>query len=288
MDVIIIGAGPAGVSASLYIKRAGFDVTVFSKGIGALDKAHKIENYYGFPEGISGADLYANGIEGARRIGVEFREEEAVGLSFEEKLTLTTTAGKYAADAVILATGSSRLAPDIEGLKQYEGKGVSYCAVCDGFFYRGKKIAVLGSAEYAEAEMSELRNVVGEAVFLTNGNVPSAGMTAAGVPVITKPIARFEGETSLEKIVFDDGSEEALDGCFVAWGSAGSAALAKKIGAVLNGNTIVTDAGMATNVPGLFAAGDCCGGMLQVAKAVYEGALAGTSAVKYLRSLRPA
>lgn len=280
--VSIIGAGPAGVSAALYTIRAGIDTTVFYTGFGALGKAEKIENYYGFSAPISGADLVRQGMEGASRLGVQFRKEEVVGLGFEEKLTLLTKVDSYPSDAVILATGSSRLAPPVPGIKELEGRGVSYCAVCDAFFYRGKRVAVLGSGPYAAHEAEVLRAVAGSVTILTNGQ-PFTGELPEGVSVDLSPIQAVEGKEAVEGVRFRDGGFLALDGLFIAIGVAGSAAFARKIGAVTDGDRIVVDAGMATNVPGLFAAGDCTGGLLQIAKAVSDGAKAGLSVVRYLR-----
>jgi thioredoxin reductase (NADPH) len=282
-DVVIIGAGPAGVSAALYTARAQMRTTIFTTGKSALNRAEKIENYYGFSEPVTGQSLEESGLEGARRLGVDVREEEVVGLYFEDRLLVRTAKGDYPADCVILATGTSRLSPPIPGLKDYEGKGVSYCAVCDGFFYRKKRAAVLGSGEYAASEAKELLPVAASVTVVTDGKEPEVPMPD-GVSVDTRKIQALEGGERLERIVFEDGEAQETDGLFVAYGIAGSAALAKKIGAFTEGARIAVDENMATNVPGLYAAGDCTGGLLQVAKAVYEGAKAGTEAVRYLRS----
>ena len=133
-NIVIIGSGPAGVSAALYAARAGVQTTVLTKGPGALDRAELIQNYYGFAEPIAGAELERRGIEGAKAVGVEFVTTEAVGLTYTDKLTVETLAGDFPADAVILATGASRAAPRIPGLAGLEGHGVSYCATCDAFF----------------------------------------------------------------------------------------------------------------------------------------------------------
>ena len=281
-QVSIIGAGPAGVSAALYTVRAGIDTTVFYTGFGALGKAEKIENYYGFSSPISGEALARQGMEGAARLGVRFRKEEVLGLSFTDKLTLLTKEGSYPSDAVILATGSSRLAPPLPGIKELEGSGISYCAVCDAFFYRGKRVGVLGSGPYAAHEAEVLRAVAGSVTILTNGQ-PFTGELPQGVSVDLSPIQAVEGSDAVAGVRFRDGGFLALDGLFVAVGVAGSAAFARKIGAVTEGDRIVTDEAMATNVPGLFAAGDCVGGLLQIAKAVSDGAKAGLSAVRYLQ-----
>lgn len=280
--VIIIGAGPAGISAALYTVRAGIETLVLSNGGGALKKAERIENFYGFPQPVSGEELMERGIEGARRLGVTFLEEEVVGIGFENSLTVSTTAGTHAADAVLLATGTSRLAPPIPGLKDFEGRGVSYCAVCDAFFYRGRDVAVLGSGEYALHEAMELSHVARSVTILTNGQTPGAAFPEQ-FSVITGEIAAVEGGGMLGGVRLKDGTLVQADGLFVAVGVAGSVALAKKIGAVTEGSAISVDENMATNVPGLYAAGDCTGGLLQISKAVYEGAKAGISIVKALK-----
>ena len=281
-NVVIIGSGPAGISAALYTARAGVDTTVLTKGPGSLARAEGIENYYGVPGSISGAELERRGIEGAKEVGVKFVEAEAVGLTFTDKLTVETLSGEYPADAVILATGASRTAPPVPGLKDLEGRGVSYCATCDAFFYRGKDVAVMGSGEYALHEASALLPLAKSVTLLTGG----AELTAQFPPEITVRTEKVEailGEDKVSGVRLAGGEELPLDGVFIALGVAGSTALARKMGAEVDGNKIVVDANMMTTIPGLFAAGDCTGGLLQVAKAVYEGAVAGNEAAKALR-----
>jgi len=283
-NVVIIGTGPAGISAALYTARAGIQTTVIGKGIGALEKAQKIENYYGFPEPVSGQDLIENGIAQAKRIGAEIVVDEAVGLGYADKLTVKTTKAEYAADCVILTTGSSRQTPNTKGLLEYEGRGVSYCAVCDAFFYKGKDVAILGCCEYALAEAIELLPVVNSVTLITNG-VPPIPKIPPEIKIITTGIEEFAGNQTLEKVIFKDGTQLPVSGVFIAIGVAGSSALARKMGAEVNGNTIVVDSHMATNIPGLYAAGDCTGGMLQIVKAVYQGAVAGTEVIKHIRKM---
>ena len=281
-NIVIIGSGPAGVSAALYAVRAGVDTTVLTKGPGALDRAEKIENYYGFAQPVSGAELERRSMENARRLGVQFVTAEAVGLTYTDKLTVETMDKNYPADAVILATGASRAVPRIPGLAGMEGHGVSYCAACDAFFYRGKDVAVLGSGEYALHEVQALLPVVRSVTLLTNG----APLTADFPPEVTvcpQAVEAVRGETVVTGVQLSGGVQLPVSGMFVALGVAGSTALARKIGAEVDGNRIVVDARMQTTVPGLYAAGDCTGGLLQVAKAVYEGAQAATEAVKALR-----
>lgn len=282
--VVIIGSGPAGVSAALYTARAGIDTTVLTRGPGALARAEGIENYYGVPGPVSGAELERRGIEGAKAVGVQFVEAEAVGLTFTDKLTVETLSGDYPADAVILATGASRAAPPIPGLKALEGHGVGYCATCDAFFYRGKDVAVLGRGEYALHEASALLPLA-KSVTLLTGGAPLTAEFPPEIALCTEKVEAILGEEAgkVTGVRLAGGRELPLDGVFVALGVAGSTALARKMGAEVDGNRIVVDEHMMTTVPGLFAAGDCTGGLLQVAKAVYEGAMAGNEAAKALR-----
>ena len=281
-NIVIIGSGPAGVSAALYAVRAGVDTTVLTKGPGALDRAEKIENYYGFAEPVSGAELERRSIENAKRLGVRFVTAEAVGLTYTDKLTVETVDKNYLADAVILATGASRAVPRIPGLAGLEGHGVSFCAACDAFFYRGKDVAVLGSGEYALHEVQALLPVVRSITLLTNG-APLAAQFPPEVKVYPQKVDAILGEKVVTGVQLAGSEPLAVSGVFVALGVAGSTALARKIGAEVEGNRIIVDKTMQTTVPGLYAAGDCTGGLLQVAKAVYEGALAGTEAAKALR-----
>ena len=281
-NIVIVGSGPAGVSAALYAVRAGADTTVLTRGSGALDRADAIENYYGFAQPISGAELERRSVENARRLGVKFVQAEVVGLTYADRLTVETVDRDYPADAVILATGASRAVPRIPGLTGLEGHGVSFCAACDAFFYRGKDVAVLGSGEYALHEVQALLPVVKSVTLLTNG-APLTADFPPEVTVCTQKVEAILGEQTVTGVQLEGGAVREVSGVFVALGVAGSTALARKIGAEVDGSRIVVDARMQTTVPGLYAAGDCTGGLLQVAKAVYEGAQAATEAIKALR-----
>lgn len=281
-DVIIIGAGPAGISAALYVKRANKSVLVLYHGESQLEKAHKIDNYYGFPDGITGKQLFDDGIAQARALGVEVKDEEVLHLAMNGAMRydVVTANGSYEARAVILATGNKKIKPNIKGIDAFEGKGISYCAICDGFFYRKKTVAVLGNGDYALSEAGDLDGIVEKLYILTDGQTPP---DTDKYEVITKRIAAVEGDARVRRVVFEDGSALAADGVFVAQGVAGGADFAKKLGVQLDGDSILVNDRMETNVPGVLACGNINGGLLQVCKAVYEGAAAGLHAVEYIK-----
>ncbi len=292
--LIIIGAGPAGISAALYAARGNMAPLVINQGIGALEKAEKIENYYGLERPLSGKELFETGIAQAKALGVRILDAQVLGMGGFDTFEVQTTAGTFEAESVILATGGKRSAPPIPGVKEYEGKGVSYCAVCDAFFYRGKEVAVLGSSDFALHEAQELANLASGVTIYTDGEAPNFSREHP-IAVNTMKIQAIEGEAKVtgirmqsDVVAQEAGAEQAsfypADGVFVAIGTAGSTEIARQMGAELTekGN-IKVDEEMATTIPGLFAAGDCTGGLLQVAKAVYEGCQAGISAGKYVR-----
>ena len=278
-DVIIIGSGPAGISAAIYLKRAKKNILIISNGKSALEKAEKIENYYGI-ESISGKELYEVGLEQAKRLQIPIEIDEVTNISFENNFVVTTPNREYEAKNVIIATGTNRISPKIKGIKEFEGKGVSYCAICDAFFYRNKDVAVIGNGNYAIHEAKQLKPVVKSVTILTDGKEMIQNRDAASFEVEETPIREFRGTNSIEEVEFENNNTKKIDGVFVAIGTASSADLAKKIGAVVKNNNIVVDDNMETTVKGLYACGDCTGGLLQVNKAVYEGAQAAMNIIK--------
>ena len=278
-DVIVIGSGPAGISAAIYAKRRKLSVLVLSKGNGALSKTDKIENYYGFPEPISGEKLYKNGICQAKNLGIEIIEDEVVSLQFIENFEIETVNSHYQSKAVILATGTNRAIPNIKGIREFEGKGVSYCAICDAFFYKGKDVVVVGNGNYAIHEMEQLKLVAKSVTILTNGE-PMIENRSVDVVVNCNKIREFRGGDKIQEVEFEDNTKQQINGVFVALGTASSSDLARKIGARIENNRIVVNEKMETSVPGLYACGDCTGGLLQISKAVYEGAIAGLEVLK--------
>lgn len=284
-DVIILGAGPAGISASLYTERANLKTLILYSDESGLEKANLIENYYGFKNGISGKELYDIGIEQAKNIGVEVKKEEVIKIENNiEYFNVITTNNKYKSKNLILAMGNKKNKPKIKGIEKFEGKGISYCAICDGFFYRNRNVSVLGSGNYAIAETNELINIANNITILTNGE-KAPEFRADNVKIDTKEIDEIKGEDKVEEIKFKDGSITKTDGIFVAQGVAGSFEFAKKLGIITQKDKIVINENMETNIKGIYACGDCTGGLLQVAKAVYEGAKAGLEVIKRERGL---
>lgn len=282
-DVVVIGNGPAGISSAIYAKRNNLNVIVVSKNESNLLLADKIENYYGFVDPISGKDLYEQGINQAKRLGIPVVNEEVVDIAFMENYLVSTTSNAYETKTVIVSTGANRVAPRIKGLKEFEGRGVSYCAICDGFFYRKQNVAVLGNKEYALHELNVLKPIANEVTLLTNGLDYSLDEE---VILNTKKIKEIKGNEVVEEIIFEDDSSINVSGLFVAIGSASSVDFARKLGAEIENNKLVVNELMQTNLPGLYACGDAVKGTPQIAKAVYEGMVAGMDASKYIRSLK--
>lgn len=282
-DVIVIGNGPAGISSAIYAKRNNLNVLVISKQESNLLLADKIENYYGFEKPISGKDLYEQGIKQAENLNISLVNEEVVDITFMGNYEVSTSSNKYEAKTVIVSTGANRMAPRIKGLKEFEGRGVSYCAVCDGFFYRKKDVAVLGNKEYALHEINVLKQFANSVTLLTNGlefNLDD------NVNLNLRKIKEIKGNEVVEEIVFEDDSTLKTSGLFVAVGVASSLDFARKLGAEIQNNKLVVNELMQTNLPGLYACGDAVKGTPQIAKAVYEGMVAGMEASKYVRSLK--
>lgn len=282
-DALIIGKGPAGIQASVYLKRGNVDPIVIGKGYGASEQAEVIDNFYGFTS-IGGVELIERGIEQARSLGIDVVDDEVTSISFDgEGYVVTTIHEEYRAMSLMLATGSHRNVPRIRKIRNYAGKGVSYCAVCDAFFYRNKTVAVVGSAEYAAHEASELVEIVDKVYVLTNGEALSGTFDERCV-IIDKKVKSVYGNEKVEGVEFEDQSTLELEGLFVAIGSATSTDLANKLGVYVENGRIVVNAEMETNLPGLYAAGDCTPGVQQIARAVSDGCVGGMNMISYIRN----
>lgn len=273
--IIIIGSGPAGITAGIYLSRAKMETLVITNNQGSLKKAELIENYYGFEQPISGTKLMENGVNQYLNLGGNIITDEVVGLTYEDKLVVKGIKESYKADIVILATGVSRLLPNIKGLS--DDLGISYCAICDAFFYRGKDVVVLGNGSYAISEADVLTKTSNSVTILTNGREITSETT---INVNKNKIKEVKKENGIYSFIMEDDTVLNTQGIFIAEGIAGAPALAKKIGAKVDNNKIIVNESMKTNIPNLYAIGDCIGGILQISKAVYDGTVCAFNIIK--------
>ncbi|MHB8064415.1 MAG: NAD(P)/FAD-dependent oxidoreductase [Ruminiclostridium sp.] len=288
-DVIIIGKGPAGISAALYTVRAGLKTLVIGQDKSSLRKADRIENYFGFSEPVSGEYLLEQGEKQAHRLGVKFDDSEVVAIEKHEYFDVYTTDQNYSCKTVLLATGQQNVKVKIDRLTDFEGSGVSYCTTCDGFFYRGLKVGLVGYKDYAIHEAMELEPLTKKITIYTNGNElelsEKYSKLASNFIINNKVIRGIDGTEVIESIIFEDGTRESIDGLFIAFESASSTDFARKLGVITSKNSVVVDEKQKTNLKGLYAAGDCTGGLKQVSTAVGQGAIAGKQMIEYIRDL---
>ncbi len=274
-DVIILGKGPAGISCAIYLKRYGYEPLIIAKDGGALEKVSTIENYYGILE-ISGKDLLEKGEEQAIRLGIPVVQEEVVSIEKMTDFEVVTNIHTYQSSKVVLACGTSRSRfPMADQLSH-----VSYCATCDGFFYRQKKVALIGNGSYMAHEYQVLKKLCKEVVIFTNGLPLTTELEDA--TIYQEPIQKILGEKQAEAIVTAK-ETISVDGIFIAIGTASGFTLAKHLGLALEGNALKVNQDYMTNLEGLYACGDVIGGLLQVSKAVADGACCATALVKSLK-----
>lgn len=294
VEALIIGQGPAGLSAAIYTARAGLKTKILGcepKIAGDYD----IDNYFGFEKTISGKELIDRGLMQASRFGVETECDRVLSIHFgdEGKYQVKTETQEIIACSIILATGVSRKKPPVNNLDNYEGKGVSYCVSCDGFFFRDKKVMVAGEGNYAANQAIELKEYTPHVSIATLGKEATISedyrerLRELDIAIIDKGIASLNGKESLTSVTFDDGDDIETDGLFIAMGDASSLDFASSLGIFTEGNFIQVDREMKTNAPGIFAAGDCTGGFLQISVSVGEGAIAARSAIEHVRNLCP-
>ena len=289
-EILIIGQGPAGLSAAIYTARGGIKTMLLGcdpKIAGDYD----IDNYFGFHETVSGKELIDRGVAQAKRFGAEMLCDRVLAIHFDDtgKYIVKTENDEYRTCSVILATGVSRKKPDIPGVDKFDGKGVSWCVSCDGFFFRGKKVLVAGEGIYAANQAIELTDYTPDVAICTLGKESTITpeymkrLRELDIPVIEKGIKELKGDDTLKGVVFSDGEQLNAEGIFIALGDASSTDFARSLGVITEGNFIQVDRDMKTNAPGIFAAGDCTGGFLQIAVAVGEGAVAARSAIAYVK-----
>ena len=273
-DIIIIGSGPAGYTAAIYTARAGLNPLLIAGEVtagGALMNTTEVENFPGFPEGIQGPDLMANMLAQAERFGCEILYEDAleVSLAGEEK-TVVTSEGKYSARRVILSMGSEYRKLNVPGEAELSGRGVSYCATCDGFFFKDQHLAVVGGGDSAMEEAPFLTKFAKKVTVIHRRDQLRASQImaerAAANPKIdfawNSTVAQINGEDKVESLTLQstvDGTESTLDatGVFVAIGHEPRSQLVNgQVDLDEAGYVRVNEPGTATNLKGVFACGD--------------------------------
>ncbi|MBW1721518.1 MAG: thioredoxin-disulfide reductase [Deltaproteobacteria bacterium] len=301
-DVIIIGGGPAGLTAGLYNARARLDVLLLEKLSpgGQVLTTDWVENYPGFPEGVSGFELMDRMRRQAENFGLVIKNKEVLGLEFHGARKVVRTSDEHLeAKALILACGATPRKLGIEGEDLLVGKGVSYCATCDGAFFRDQEVAVIGGGDTAVEEALFLTRFASKVTLIHRRDALRAtrvlqerAMAEEKIEFLwdTVPV-KILGNTAVEGIELrnvktGETSEKQVKGIFVFIGTNPNTELVKGLLELDENGFIVTDNKMESSVPGVFAAGDVRSKLLrQISTAVGEGAAASFSAERYLEGL---
>jgi thioredoxin reductase (NADPH) len=293
-DVVILGSGPAGLQAAIHAARRKVSVLL----LGRIQKsslwwAH-VDNFCCIFN-LSGEDMLRSGRDQAVRFGVEAVEEDALKLARSGRhfLVETESGRQAAARSVIVATGTTRNTLGVPGEKELLGRGVSYCVDCDGGFFRGEDVAVVGGQSAAAGGAITL-SAIARSVHLVCDTLEVSPalrgrILAAGVVLVEQAAVKaVQGAGKVEGLVLADGTRLAVSGVFIELGAKGVLELAVTLGLELDEGMkyVRTDKRQRTNVAGIFAAGDICGPPLQMAKAVGEGCVAGIEAAAYARKLK--
>lgn len=299
VDVAIIGAGPAGLTAAIYASRAGMKTLIFEQMTpgGQITSTHKLENYPGFPGGIAGSDFSLALKEQAESFGAELRSEKILRMELGgQPKSIISSQGEYEAKTVILALGASPRKLGIAGEEEYTGNGVSYCATCDGAFFRGMEVCVVGGGDTALEDAIYLANLAKKVsvihrrdTFRAQHVLVERVKAKENIEFIldTVPV-KIEGGMDLESILLKNaktGEERSLPiaGCFVAIGHEPDTRLVEGQVYLDSQGYIIAGENTLTNVPGVFAAGDVRTKTLrQVVTAVSDGAVAQQAAQEYL------
>ncbi|MBC8462939.1 FAD-dependent oxidoreductase [Candidatus Bathyarchaeota archaeon] len=296
-DIIIIGGGPAGLTAAIYTARHNNKTLVLegNKLGGKTLQAHWVENYPGFPDGISGPDLMALMERQAANFGAEFSTETVVGIAdFGETKMLTTRKGVRQAKAVIIATGMGRKSLSVKGENEFKGRGVSYCGVCDGPFFRDKTVAIIGGGHEAVHDIEILMESATK-VYAIPGKKGFSEEYSEIEHLKKEPKVEFiydadineiGGTDFVEYIKLDNGDEIKLDGVFIILEHVSASTILGDAGVDTDeGGCIMVDRNQMTNMDGIFAAGDCCCMGMQIVTATGMGAQAALTAMKYVKRM---
>ena len=300
-DLIIIGAGSAGLTAGIYAARNGLKTLILEEkqAGGALTIIPWIENYPGFPDGISGEELASRMISQCRKFGAEIHEfEKAEELELNEReKTVKTSSAKYAAKAIIIATGSRHKRLNVPGEREFEGRGVSYCALCDGPLFKGLRILVVGGGNTAAASALYLANLASK-VYLAHRRsqlraeeIYVREILEKGIKVLwNTEVKCIKGDSKVRKVILFNnktGEERELgvDGVFVCVGEEPNSEIAKKAGVKLDERGyIIVDSLQRTNIQGVYAAGDVTANQVkQIGTAIGQAIMAAVEAFKYVK-----
>ena len=293
-DVVILGVGPAGLQAAVHAGRRKASVLLLgSARKSSLFTAH-IENYFSLFN-ISGEEMLKRGTAQARQFGAEILEESVIGIAPAEDIFKVTTEGgsAVAAKSIIFATGSKRNTLGVKGEKDLLGRGVSYCVDCDGHFFRGQDVCVVGNESAAADGALTLMKIAGS-VHLVCDRLEAAENLREEVYVSGAVIhegVRVETihcDEAVEGVSLSDGRQIEVQGVFIELGAKGVLELALNLGVALDSEMkyIQTNKQQETNIAGIYAAGDICGMPWQMAKAVGEGCVAGMGAAAYAKKLK--
>ncbi|MBN1860692.1 MAG: thioredoxin-disulfide reductase [Candidatus Thermoplasmatota archaeon] len=302
-ELAIIGAGPAGFSAAIYAKRSGISTVVFDRGGGGglLQVAPNIENYAGF-DSIPGIDLVEKMKQHAAKYAdFHFYEEVKEITRSSPGFTIKTEKATYRVGAIILSTGTEHRKLEVPGEAELLGKGVSYCATCDGFFFKGKKVVVVGGGNTALIESIFLKQIGCKEVYVVHRRsqfraekIYEEEAREKGVQflfnTIVEEIAGKETVSSITLFNLETSERKrlAVDGVFASVGVLPQNQIAQSLGLKLDENGyVVVDAGQRTNMPGVYAAGDITGGLRQVVVACAKGAIAALSSTEALGKKYP-
>lgn len=300
-DVIIIGGGPAGMTAAVYAARKKMNTLLITTDFGGQPMwTMEIENYMGY-QFITGPELMGKFEEQVRRFSVKILYQEATGLTVNDDgtFTIVATEDKHQAKTVILASGKRPRRLDVPGEQEFTGRGVSYCATCDGPLFANKRVAVIGGGNSALQAAIEV-SLVGEKVYLISSEeyiadpiiIDKMKEAANIVEVKGYVTKKIEGSQVVEKIVVqniesNEEQELKVDGVFVEIGLIPNSEFAQSVVALNQDREVVTDCRAKTNIPGLFAAGDISNGPdKQIVIAAGDGAKAALSAYDYLLHMR--
>lgn len=293
-DVLIIGAGVAGLTAGIYLKRSSLSSIILEKSApgGKLLNIHAIDNYPS-EQLISGLDLAMKINNHAVSLGVQTDFGEVVScVKKDDCFIVTTNADEYEAKAVIIATGVSFKKTSLENEKKFQGNGISYCATCDGRFYKGCPVAVLGEDDASVEEALYLSGLCSKLYFIHSGKIDSteAHLSALkekeNVVFIEGKAKKVDGDVQLNSITLEDGTTIQVEAVFPLSGEKSGADFIYSAGIKLNKGFVVTDSELQTSIPGLFACGDCVDKKLrQVVTAESDAAIAATSAISYVNKL---